>query len=91
MGALGDSFYEYLLKSWVYLGTPDTTARGPFDAAIKARPRPPALMHSCTHPSQAINASLIYTSSPNNLTYIAELRSGRLNKVMGHLVCHRTT
>ena len=35
VGALGDSFYEYLLKQWLYSGKTDTTAREMYDEAIK--------------------------------------------------------
>merc|ERR1719468_281804 len=33
MGALGDSFYEYLLKEWLRSGKEDTVAKGMFDQA----------------------------------------------------------
>lgn len=36
MGGLGDSFYEYLLKSWIQSGKQDTEAREMFDEAMKA-------------------------------------------------------
>lgn len=36
MGALGDSFYEYLLKSWLQSGKTDTVARRMYDDAVKA-------------------------------------------------------
>lgn len=34
MGALGDSFYEYLLKSWIMSNYEDTQARKMYDDAI---------------------------------------------------------
>ena len=34
-GALGDSFYEYLLKSWIQTGKKDAQARRMYDNAIK--------------------------------------------------------
>ena len=37
MGALGDSFYEYLLKAWLQSGKKDTVAREMYDHAIKVR------------------------------------------------------
>lgn len=37
MGALGDSFYEYLLKSWFQSGKTDTEARRMYDEAVKVR------------------------------------------------------
>lgn len=36
MGALGDSFYEYLLKSWLQSGKEDNEARQMFDEAMDA-------------------------------------------------------
>ena len=35
LGALGDSFYEYLLKSWILSGKTDLTARKMYDEAMK--------------------------------------------------------
>lgn len=36
MGGLGDSFYEYLLKSWIQSGKTDVQGREMFDEAMKA-------------------------------------------------------
>lgn len=36
MGALGDSFYEYLLKAWIQSGQTDTDARQMYDDAMDA-------------------------------------------------------
>lgn len=36
MGALGDSFYEYLLKAWIQSGKTDEEARKMYDDAIEA-------------------------------------------------------
>lgn len=36
LGALGDSFYEYLLKAWIQSGKEDTEAREMYDEAIDA-------------------------------------------------------
>jgi len=35
LGGLGDSFYEYLLKSWVLSGKKDEEARLMYDSAMK--------------------------------------------------------
>eukprot|EP00047_Mylnosiga_fluctuans_P015996 m.50904 g.50904 ORF g.50904 m.50904 type:complete len:646 (-) comp6263_c0_seq4:81-2018(-) len=35
VGALGDSFYEYLLKYWLYTGSKEQSGRVPFDDAMK--------------------------------------------------------
>ncbi|XP_023223086.1 mannosyl-oligosaccharide alpha-1,2-mannosidase IA-like [Centruroides sculpturatus] len=36
IGALGDSFYEYLLKAWFQSGNEDSQAREMYDTAIEA-------------------------------------------------------
>ncbi|GBP63539.1 Mannosyl-oligosaccharide alpha-1,2-mannosidase IA, partial [Eumeta japonica] len=36
LGALGDSFYEYLLKAWLVSGREDASARAMFDDAMQA-------------------------------------------------------
>lgn len=36
MGALGDSFYEYLLKAWIQSGQTDSDARQMYDDAMEA-------------------------------------------------------
>lgn len=36
LGALGDSFYEYLLKAWLMSGQTDEQARVMFDEAMPA-------------------------------------------------------
>ena len=35
VGALGDSFYEYLLKAWIQSGKTDTEARKMYDESLK--------------------------------------------------------
>ena len=35
IGALGDSFYEYLLKAWIQSGKTDTDARKLYDESLK--------------------------------------------------------
>ena len=37
LGALGDSFYEYLLKSWIMSGKSDNLARTMYDEAMRVR------------------------------------------------------
>lgn len=36
IGALGDSFYEYLLKSWIWSGRKDDQLKGMYDQALDA-------------------------------------------------------
>ena len=37
MGAMGDSFYEYLLKAWLQSGKKDEEAREMYDASADVR------------------------------------------------------
>lgn len=53
LGALGDSFYEYLLKSWIQSNQTDNATREMYDEAMVAN------MEHMIHTS---NTSLIYTS-----------------------------
>lgn len=53
LGALGDSFYEYLLKSWIQSGQTDNEAREMYDEAMAA------IME---HMIRTSNTGLIYTS-----------------------------
>ncbi|XP_013138734.1 PREDICTED: mannosyl-oligosaccharide alpha-1,2-mannosidase isoform A-like [Papilio polytes] len=70
LGALGDSFYEYLLKAWLVSGRADEQAREMFDVAMQA----------------ALDKML--RVSPNGLSYLAELKYGRvLEEKMDHLSC----
>jgi len=69
VGALGDSFYEYLLKEWLRSGKLDTQAKEMFDEAAKD-----------------IEEKLVLTSA-SGLTYIAEMKYGRIEHKMDHLAC----
>jgi len=69
VGALGDSFYEYLLKEWLRSGKRDHKAKSMFDEA-----------------ALDIEEQLIQTSA-SGLTYIAEMKYGRLEHKMDHLAC----
>merc|ERR1719153_1473188 len=69
VGALGDSFYEYLLKEWLRSGKRDSQAKKMFDEA-----------------ATDIEEMLIQTSA-SGLTYIAEMKYGRLEHKMDHLAC----
>uniref|UniRef100_A0AB38ZEB3 alpha-1,2-Mannosidase n=1 Tax=Ectomocoris sp. TaxID=3104572 RepID=A0AB38ZEB3_9HEMI len=53
MGALGDSFYEYLLKAWIQSGNQDHEAREMYDSAMDA------VINHMLHKS---NGGLIYFS-----------------------------
>ena len=37
LGALGDSFYEYLIKSWIQSGKTDKQARKMYDDTIEVQ------------------------------------------------------
>lgn len=70
IGALGDSFYEYLLKLYLYENKKDQAL---FDMYIKSM--------------EAIKKSMLDVSSKDKLAYFGDLRSGRIEKKMGHLAC----
>eukprot|EP00051_Salpingoeca_urceolata_P027321 m.480974 g.480974 ORF g.480974 m.480974 type:complete len:712 (+) comp22012_c0_seq1:446-2581(+) len=75
IGALGDSFYEYLLKFWVFQGGRDghhveKFGREKFDQAMTA-----------------MRNKLFQRSKPSNLLYIAEGKGNSLLHKMGHLAC----
>ena len=38
LGGRGDSFYEYLLKEWIFTGKQDSGLRGLYDAFLSALP-----------------------------------------------------
>eukprot|EP01117_Protostelium_nocturnum_P007424 TRINITY_DN2657_c0_g1_i5.p1 TRINITY_DN2657_c0_g1~~TRINITY_DN2657_c0_g1_i5.p1 ORF type:complete len:660 (-),score=267.88 TRINITY_DN2657_c0_g1_i5:140-2098(-) len=68
LGALGDSFYEYMLK--VFFMTGDSKWEKMYQRSAKG-----------------IIDKLIHYSSPNKLTFIAELINGNIVNKMDHLVC----
>jgi mannosyl-oligosaccharide alpha-1,2-mannosidase len=82
VGALGDSFYEYLLKGWVYKGSKDASGRVPFDDAMRVRHR-----LSFVLTSQTIKEKLTFKSQPSQLLYIGEGRGMGVQHKMGHLAC----
>uniref|UniRef100_A0A0N5BYC8 alpha-1,2-Mannosidase n=1 Tax=Strongyloides papillosus TaxID=174720 RepID=A0A0N5BYC8_STREA len=69
LGAMGDSFYEYLLKEWLILDKKDNIA---YDMYKKA--------------SKNIRKKMIIKSK-GNLTYLVELRNGKIVNKMSHLSC----
>lgn len=74
LGALGDSFYEYLLKMWIFRGgrnSGDTADRAAYDDAMKA-----------------VKEQLVHKSSKGQV-YIAEQKNTNQMHKMGHLVRHR--
>eukprot|EP00727_Mastigamoeba_balamuthi_P003313 m51a1_g1298 putative wd repeat-containing protein 5 (917) ;mRNA; r:188713-192360 len=78
LGAMGDSYYEYLAKVWALQGgnlRPDvsTRYRKMYDVA-----------------ADAIVKHLIKKSKPSGLTYIAEMENGNPVGKMDHLACFAT-
>lgn len=73
LGALGDSFYEYLLKMWIFrggrTGPSDLAGRKPYDDAMAV-----------------VRQKLMHRSKNSNLLYIAEAKGSRIQHKMGHLV-----
>ena len=69
LGALGDSYYEYLLKMWILKG------RGPADDMYRAM---------WERAMDEMIEKLIFTSTPQGLTYVAEMdRCAWLNGCLG--------
>ncbi|EDQ89803.1 uncharacterized protein MONBRDRAFT_16647 [Monosiga brevicollis MX1] len=72
IGALGDSFYEYLVKQWVFEGGRNrrtSEGREAFDDAMKGV------------------RNVLTQKSSSGLTYVAEAKGTRLVHKMGHLAC----
>ena len=72
-GAMGDSFYEYLLKVWVYGGRTPAMApyRQLYDAAM-----------------ESMAAVLVFRSTPSGMVYVAEMADhGSISHKMDHLAC----
>eukprot|EP00037_Helgoeca_nana_P030823 m.385405 g.385405 ORF g.385405 m.385405 type:complete len:757 (+) comp28275_c2_seq7:40-2310(+) len=76
LGALGDSFYEYLLKMWVYHGgrnnigiEVDMLGRRAFDDAMVT-----------------VQSKLMRTSKSGHL-HLVDMRASRIIPKMGHLAC----
>ena len=70
LGAMGDSFYEYLLKIWLQTGKKETKYRRRYDESVNG-----------------IMDKLIHMSRPSYLTYVAEMKRGRVVHKMDHLSC----
>jgi mannosyl-oligosaccharide alpha-1,2-mannosidase len=70
IGALGDSFYEYLLKLWLYENKSNEKTIETYLASI-----------------DAVRNKMVDVSMGDKLTYIGEIKSGRLDKKMDHLAC----
>ena len=106
MGALGDSFYEYLLKSWLMTSKADTEARDMYYDAINVSSSdkntsssfcsslssslflvPPHFLPSSLSP-QAMEKQLFQKTS-SGLTLVADVKSGRQDNKMQHLVSNK--
>ena len=74
LGATGDSFYEYLLKMYLFTkhdkSVDATKYRDMFDTAMRS-----------------LIDKLVLKTSESNLTYIAEFQDGEIYHKMDHLVC----
>ena len=73
-GATGDSFYEYLLKLYLFMKYDDNAG------ALKYRDMFDTSMRSLID-------KLVLKTSATNLTYIAEFVHGKIYHKMDHLVC----
>jgi len=70
LGGNGDSFYEYMLKTWIQGGKKEGKYRKMFDKAM-----------------DGAHNELVQKSSPDGLTYVADLQSNHLDHKMDHLAC----
>lgn len=77
LGALGDSFYEYLLKLWIYHGgrnnpgvEVDELGRAAFDDSM-----------------DAVQKNLVHTSAQSKLLYLSDMKNTKAIHKMGHLAC----
>jgi hypothetical protein len=70
LGAMGDSLYEYMLKTWLQGGEIEEKYRRMFDKAM-----------------DGVHDKLVQKSSPDGLTYVADLRMNKLDHKMDHLAC----
>ncbi|XP_004365487.2 mannosidase [Capsaspora owczarzaki ATCC 30864] len=72
LGGLGDSFYEYLLKSYLISGKQDKEVRAMYDTAMK----------------NVIRVMIPPRVNPTDAIYVAEARGGgSLDHKMDHLAC----
>ena len=73
LGALGDSFYEYLVKMWLLAGR---------------RPQAAGFRRMYDEAARGIQRELVQASSPSGLVYVAEKNSGGgLHHKMDELAC----
>lgn len=94
IGAMGDSFYEYLLKIWLQGGKKemkyrrlyDHSVNGIFDKLVSAHSLP--MRRSCVFVIKTnLHSCQIHMSRPNYLTYVAELKNDKVQQKMDHLSC----
>ncbi|KAH8866665.1 Mannosyl-oligosaccharide 1,2-alpha-mannosidase IB [Schistosoma japonicum] len=71
LSALGDSFYEYLLKEWIRTNHKDEEAL--------------ELYNSCMQ--SFLEVGLFHRSPRDNLLYVGNYRSGTISDSMDHLAC----
>ncbi|VDQ00757.1 unnamed protein product [Trichobilharzia regenti] len=71
LSALGDSFYEYLLKEWIRTGYRDKKALELYNSSLEAFQR----------------VGLFRRSSRDNLLYVGNYKIGSVTNSMDHLAC----
>jgi mannosyl-oligosaccharide alpha-1,2-mannosidase len=85
VGALGDSFYEYLLKLWLFNRNKKHQQAEEQDAAEKFNKQ---TLRMYLDAVKAVRKNLVEVSPGSKLTYLGEYRSSqRLEKKMDHLAC----
>ena len=86
IGALADSFYEYLFKLWIYNRKKETNSAKYNVTEQEIRNKQTISMYLKT--MKAMREQLVAVSSPSKLTFIGELKSStRLERKMDHLAC----
>ena len=71
LGAMGDSAYEYMLKTWLQGGRTEPRYRAMYDRAMQG-------LH---------DGGMLLRTVPSGLLFVAELHGGRVHPKMDHLTC----
>jgi mannosyl-oligosaccharide alpha-1,2-mannosidase len=89
LGARGDSYFEYLLKTWVARGKREEDAwmRDAYVASMQSLRARLLFRSAPSDPAAAAAEGLTPAQAAAGLLYVAELHAGRAVPKMDHLVC----
>lgn len=91
LGALGDSFYEYLIKSWVITNKRDEQAKAMYDETMEVCTLLCAGSSVRHEEHLVLHFQVVYNKmiqrTRNGLWYVAEWRGSHLDHKMDHLAC----